>query len=941
MHTLRLPLAVLACSALYLGFAPAAFAAGGTDNAFVSNSYLSGLAANDRLTDIASDGTIYSMVTTSEAGTSTHVYRSLDGGETWSVWGSLTEPGYTWWNQGYWGESLHVAEGNVDRVYLLLHYIAPNYTSQEARLAYATHGDAVPTWTIVTIHASPSESGALHPIMLTSDQDNYASYYLYAILQQTSSPTRDVWFTRSIDLGATWEAPYKITDSVENSVYWYPSLSYGYGGILHVAMTHTLYPPLVEQSSSGIVYRRAMSFGNHGIGDWQAPIAITPVAGGATNSDAVVAAAAATSDVLISYRDATSNAATVRRSNDLGATWPAAQGLDVGTGRYRVERIPGSGGFLLGGLRGDSHVVVRRSTAATPLAFGSEAIYTDVADTRTHGSADLLVDASRGDQVALSWGWDTGGSPYTGKRLFDAQWRGVPGYPNVKPGFPVALAAAAVSPPALANLDGDPDLEIVFGDAAGTIQVYKDDGTRLTGWPRSIGGLATDVPVAIGDVDDDGLNEVVAGNSVGVVYLFERDGSTVPGWPIDTGGGSRAFVGIATITRESRFDIVVCSGREVRAYGHVGRLRTAFADLPVPATRPPALADLDGNLHTDILVPTATALYRYAHPATSGRLLRDFAPKTISDAVTVGDTDGDGELELAVPTGQGDVYLVSPKGEDEEGWPFGDASLGPLTSVALASVVGNDRLELGFAGQNWTAHLRLPQNTAAPGWPRTTATGWYVLGMPIVDTIDGAAPDVVLAGRDQYAYGWTHLGAAVNGWPRNLGSQTNLPGASGDIDFDGQVEIAVASLSSLYVIEVQAELVRSNPVAYWPMYGNNPGRTQCQNCQVELVTNAPESSGLPARVSLQPAYPNPSQGQTALRFELPERAAVELVIFDARGRRVRNVLKQELPAGVHRANWDGHDQGGHLVARGEYFARLSVRGPRVNDVRTRSVMLTR
>ena len=47
--------------------------------------------------------------------------------------------------------------------------------------------------------------------------------------------------------------------------------------------------------------------------------------------------------------------------------------------------------------------------------------------------------------------------------FFDAEWRADPGYPVLEPGFPVTLDAKPLSPPALADLNGDGDLEVILG----------------------------------------------------------------------------------------------------------------------------------------------------------------------------------------------------------------------------------------------------------------------------------------------------------------------------------------------------------------------------------------------------------------------------------------------------------------------------------------------
>lgn len=91
---------------------------------------------------------------------------------------------------------------------------------------------------------------------------------------------------------------------------------------------------------------------------------------------------------------------------------------------------------------------------------------------------------------------------------------------------------------------------------------------------------------------------------------------------------------------------------------------------------------------------------------------------------------------------------------------------------------------------------------------------------------------------------------------------------------------------------------------------------------------APEAARLPAHPLLYSACPNPFNPRTSLQFALPIGGPVELVLCDARGRRVRTLVDSELPAGMHAARWDGRDQQGAVVASGVYRVVLTAPGGR-------------
>jgi hypothetical protein len=67
------------------------------------------------------------------------------------------------------------------------------------------------------------------------------------------------------------------------------------------------------------------------------------------------------------------------------------------------------------------------------------------------------------------------------------------------------------------------------------------------------------------------------------------------------------------------------------------------------------------------------------------------------------------------------------------------------------------------------------------------------------------------------------------------------------------------------------------------------------------------------------AYPNPFNSSTTFTFTLSSESFVSLVVFDATGRRLAEVVSRELPSGTHKYMWKGEG-----ISRGIYFCRLKV-----------------
>jgi hypothetical protein len=76
-----------------------------------------------------------------------------------------------------------------------------------------------------------------------------------------------------------------------------------------------------------------------------------------------------------------------------------------------------------------------------------------------------------------------------------------------------------------------------------------------------------------------------------------------------------------------------------------------------------------------------------------------------------------------------------------------------------------------------------------------------------------------------------------------------------------------------------------------------------------------------------PAFPNPFNPNTTLRFDLAKSGVVRLDIVDVRGRIVRSLVRcRQAAAGEHRVVWDGRDDRGQRLASGVYEARLLADG---------------
>ena len=148
-------------------------------------------------------------------------------------------------------------------------------------------------------------------------------------------------------------------------------------------------------------------------------------------------------------------------------------------------------------------------------------------------------------------------------------------------------------------------------------------GSALSGWPArcNLAGQDLHTP-AIGDLDGDGELEIVSATgstSAGVLLCaFHHDGTDVAGFPVWISSPDRGytdtFAAIGDVDGDGAQEIVVVTQAEdastvvkvLAANGTVERTMTAAGEVFYESA--PALADLDGDGVPEIVVQTNNAL---------------------------------------------------------------------------------------------------------------------------------------------------------------------------------------------------------------------------------------------------------------------------------------------------------------------------------------------
>jgi hypothetical protein len=198
---------------------------------------------------------------------------------------------------------------------------------------------------------------------------------------------------------------------------------------------------------------------------------------------------------------------------------------------------------------------------------------------------------------------------------FNSRLIAVSGTGNNLTGWPRNGAGIIDMPPTLADVDGDGLDEIFIGEDDRLLHAYKADGSSLPGWPVGGSGSQRRCTPAIADLDGDGDLEIItaSGYVTGgyTLFAYHHDGTPVSGFPIVFGGYTRTFPAIGDVDGDGFPEIIVVgSGPDgvlvLSANGVIKRKLTPTGQTYYGSA--PALADLDGDSIPEIIVQTNEAL---------------------------------------------------------------------------------------------------------------------------------------------------------------------------------------------------------------------------------------------------------------------------------------------------------------------------------------------
>jgi len=180
------------------------------------------------------------------------------------------------------------------------------------------------------------------------------------------------------------------------------------------------------------------------------------------------------------------------------------------------------------------------------------------------------------------------------------------------PGFPQLLNGGVSGSAAVGSLDGpEGPLSIVVGTVADYLYVFNSNGTIRSGFPKwvKMGGTSKSPSPALADMNGDGYLDIVVASTNGCIYCWNRDGMSIQPYNARyssmTTAAAECSPVVADINGDGRPDVV--TGDETRQLAAIsgmdGSMLPGFPiQLQAEIRGTPALCDLDGDDMTEIVV---------------------------------------------------------------------------------------------------------------------------------------------------------------------------------------------------------------------------------------------------------------------------------------------------------------------------------------------------
>jgi FG-GAP-like repeat len=224
------------------------------------------------------------------------------------------------------------------------------------------------------------------------------------------------------------------------------------------------------------------------------------------------------------------------------------------------------------------------------------------------------------------------------------------------------MAPPSSAAPAIADIDGDGQEDVVAVDSKGNLVALDRDGTLKWRVDGATARVVADSRPAIADLDGDGRPEIIVGDTAGTVSCFAHDGALY--WQFSGNGTQMGPVLIADLYDLPGQEIIVTSHDfHIYALSAQGRwLWDIYTADDLYPNSTPILADVNGDNTPELYVGGGLHHFYGIDLATGRVATAENIYLHINGAISAGDIDGDGSDEVVFGTKGGAVWCHGAEG---------------------------------------------------------------------------------------------------------------------------------------------------------------------------------------------------------------------------------------------------------------------------------------